>query len=89
MLSGNGELGRCGIPCHALPVLRRIYGMFGNANGLSKARHLEAESITVAGGVQVLLYGYMMKMGFLPRPPSPIVQSTHGSEIGICKCILD
>ena len=61
-----------GAECPALPVLRRMYGKFGtfgNANGLSKARHLEAEGITVAGGVQVLLYGYMMKMGFLPGLP--------------------
>ena len=54
--------------------------MFGNANGLSKARHLEAEGITVAGGVQVLLYGYMIKTGLLSSSLTPIVQSTHGSE---------
>ena len=72
-----------GAECPALPVLRRMYGTFGNANGLSKALHLEAEGITVAGGVQVLLHGYMMKMGFLSSPLTPIVQSPHGTEKSI------
>ena len=89
MSSGNSELGWCGMPCPALPVLRRMYGTFRNANGSSKARHLDAEGITVVGGVQVLLYGYMMKMGFLSCPLTPIVQFTHCIGKSICKCIVD